>query len=181
MAATQADLLRLREGNAALVDLALADIRRLMTLADTESIEALRDLLPTLIETYGSASAALAADWYDGIREDSSVRGRFAAIPAEIPKTGADELISWALATATNDEAFETLLGGGTQRRIVNFSRATLLGSTGADSSATGWIRVGYGECDWCKKYLDGEVRTVEGYDFDAHDWCKCDVDPVFG
>lgn len=142
--------------------------------------DALNDILPALVSTYGSAAATVASDWYDDLRDSAEAPGRFRAIPAEIAKTGTQELVGWASATATDFSTFQTLISGGLQRRIVNFSRVTLLGSTDQDPQASGWIRVGVGECDWCTQYLDGEVRTVEGYDFPAHDWCRCDVMPVF-
>jgi hypothetical protein len=41
-------------------------------------------------------------------------------------------------------------------------------------------MRQGNGECDWCTGLLDGEVHYVEGYDFDAHDDCRCIAVPVF-
>jgi hypothetical protein len=42
-------------------------------------------------------------------------------------------------------------------------------------------MRVGNGECDWCQRFLDGEVHYAEGYDFAAHDHCGCTAEPVFG
>ena len=142
--------------------------------------EALHDILPALIDTYGMAAAAAAAEWYDGLRDKAGARGRFTADPARIADTGAHALVGWALTTATDDVAFRALVEGGTQRRIANFARFTVADSAIADPAASGWIRVGAGECDWCQQYLDGEVRTVPGYDFPAHDNCNCSVTPAF-
>jgi hypothetical protein len=76
---------------------------------------------------------------------------------------------------------FQTLILGGTQRRIANFARLTVMGSSVADPQAQGWVRVGVGACKsgGCDQYLDGEVRSV-AYDFPAHDNCNCHAEPAF-
>jgi hypothetical protein len=173
---------QLRSDVGLLVDEALGELEALWRQAETASqIEAaLRDTLPDLIDTYGAAVATTAANWYDDLRLERGVRGRFTAIPAEVRETGSQALVGWALATAHDVPSFQSLVEGGTQRRLANFSRFTIGESAIQDPQAQGWIRVGFGECNWCKQYLDGEVRTVSGYDFDAHDNCKCDAVPAF-
>lgn len=142
--------------------------------------EALHDILPALVDTYGLAASVAAAEWYDDLRDKKGVRGGFRADPIELAETGTHSLIGWAAATARDDAAFKVLIEGGLQRRIANHSRLTVANSSLADPGAKGWIRVGTGECDWCNQYLDGEVRTVEGYDFQAHDHCNCQAEPAF-
>lgn len=140
---------------------------------------ALLDILPALIDQYGIAASTLAAEFYDDYRIEAQVGGSFTASPAVIAKTGTEQLVGWSLTQARDMTAFQTLLLGGVQRRILNFSRSTMADSSLADPKASGWVRVGVGECEWCQQYLDGEVRTVPGYDFPAHDWCKCDAVPA--
>jgi hypothetical protein len=142
---------------------------------------ALRDVLPGLVDAYGAAAASVAADWYDDLRDDRGVRGRFRAIPAEIADTGTQALIGWALAEATDLTGFQSLIIGGTQRRIANFSRFTVQESSVQDPRSKGWVRVGSGACKsgWCDQYLDGEIRTV-AYDFPAHDNCNCHAEPAW-
>lgn len=143
--------------------------------------DALRDVLPTLIETYGVAAAAVAADWYDETRDEAAARGRFAAIPADIPEVGAQALVGWALDEATDYAAFRTLVEGGTQRRIANFSRLTVSRSSVADPAARGWKRVGVGECDFCRMLIGrGAVYTEETADFQSHDHCNCSPAPAW-
>jgi hypothetical protein len=67
-------------------------------------------------------------------------------------------------------------ISGGLQRVVLDGARQTIVGSAVNDPAQVGWVRVGNGECDWCQQYLDGEVHYVEGYDFDAHDNCRCDA-----
>jgi hypothetical protein len=144
--------LDLRDGVQGLVTFASRDLdalwRQVRTAAEAEV--ALRDILPALIDTYGLATGALAADWYDELRNKVGATGRFTAIPADIKDSGAQALIGWAVATATDTPGLQALVLGGTQRRIANFSRQTIAGSSIADPKASGWQRVGSGECGWC-------------------------------
>jgi hypothetical protein len=162
--------------------LADRDLARLWRLvANGASAEvALRDLLPAIVTEYGQLGAAMAAEWYDGLRVKAGARGRFAAIPIEADDRGTQALIGWALTTATDDSALRTLILGGTQRRIADHARLTITRSAIEDRAAHGWVRVGRGVCDWCQQYLDGEVRAV-AYDFPAHDACNCGAVPAFG
>lgn len=146
--------------------------------------EALNDTLPRLVEVYGSAAASLGADWYDELREQAEVRGRFQAIVAELPDRGRTEsLAGFAVSPLFGAKPDATTAlskaAGGLQKIIFNADRFTITGSSNQDRRC-GWMRQGNGECDWCQQYLDGEVHYVEGYDFDAHDRCQCVAVPVF-
>lgn len=172
----------LRSETAQIVRLADDDLARVWRLVagGASADEALRDLLPAIVREYGQLGGAVAAEWYDERRIEAEARGRFTAIPFDAQDRGTQALIGFALEKATDDTALHTLIAGGVQRRIADHLRLTVTNSSIEDPSAAGWVRVGHGECDWCKQYLDGEVRTIEGYDFDAHDWCQCTVDAVF-
>lgn len=169
-----------------LVRLSENDLRilfREFTTADMAR-DGLLDTLPRFVNVYGSAAATLGADYYDEERERAEARGRFRAIPAELPDRGrTDALARWGvepLYAAEPDFATTlTKVSGGLQRIIADADRLTVVQSAIADSRA-GWMRVGEGECDWCQQYLDGEIHYVEGYDFDAHDNCGCTAIPAF-
>jgi hypothetical protein len=69
------------------------------------------------------------------------------------------------------------------QRRIANFSRQTVMGSSVADPKARGWQRVGAGECKtgFCDMLIGrGAVYSEASADFAAHDHCKCSAAPAF-
>lgn len=144
--------------------------------------EALHDLLPALIDTYGMAAAAVAADWYDDLRESQGVGGRFVAIPADIEDTGAHALVGWALDEATDDGSLVALLEGGVQRRVVNFGRFTITQSSYADPRAEGWMRLGSGSnCPFCDLLISrGAVYSEATVTFASHDHCNCIAAPAF-
>jgi hypothetical protein len=151
-----------------------------------EAREALRDILPGLVDAYGAASATIAANWYDDLRDQKGVRGRFTAIPAELGETGTDSLAGWGvdpLFKAKPDWASaRVLIAGGLQRRIANAGRKTVAGSSVADPSARGWQRVGDGRtCEFCSMLLGrGAVYTEATADFLSHDHCGCAAVPAF-
>lgn len=142
---------------------------------------ALMDTLPDLIDTYGTAASALTADWYDNLREDHGAPGRFTAIPAEITDAGAQALVGWAATEAIDLSTFHSLVLGGSQRRVANYSRLTVTDSSVADPGARGWRRTGLGGCDFCRMLLGrGAVYSEASAAFDAHDHCRCGAEPAF-
>lgn len=174
----------LRSETDQLVRLANRDLTRLWGLVSRGAAadEVLSELLPAIVREYGAAGGVMAAEWYEDQRAKAGVDSRFTAFPIDPDDRGAQALVGYALATATDDTTLKTLILGGTQRRIADHVRLTTANNAVADPASEGWMRVGEGGCKsgWCDQYLDGEVRTVAGYDFDAHDWCKCDVVSVF-
>lgn len=174
----------LRSDTAALVRLADRDLTRLWRLVANGAAadEALHDLLPAIVREYGAAGGALTAEWYDQQREKVDAKGRFLAMPIEADDRGTHALVGAALKQARDDTTLKTLILGGVQRRVADHLRLTVANNAVTDPAAQGWVRVGEGKCKsgWCDQYLDGEVRTVAGYDFDAHDNCNCSVVPAF-
>lgn len=174
----------LRPETASLVRLANNDLTRLWRLiAQGASAEvALRDLLPAIVREYGQMGAAVAAVWYDEQREKVGAKGRFAAFPIEPDDRGTQALIGWALTTATDDAALQSLVLGGVQRRVSDHVRLTVAGSSVADPQAHGWKRVGDGKsCEFCSMLLGrGAVYTEATADFTSHDNCGCTAAPAW-
>ena len=153
----------------------------------TAARDGLIELLPRLVSIYGSAASTLGADWYDEMRAAAKVKGRFRAIPAELPDIGrTDALARWGVSplfSATPDYASAlTLVFGGLERIVSNADRESVTGSSVADPRARGWQRVGSGaSCDFCSMLLDrGAVYTEATADFETHDHCNCSAEPVF-
>jgi hypothetical protein len=178
-----------RRDVAVLTDLALRDLRKAWGQFDgaTAARDGLQDVLPRLVALYGSASATLAADFYDDLRDQAEVKGRFRAIPAELPdEDRTDALARWGVSPLFRAEPdFEsalTLVSGGLQRIIANADRHTITGSSVADPRARGWRRVGSGSsCDFCQMLLGRDAVYSEATaDFEAHDHCNCGAEPAF-
>lgn len=174
----------LRAETASLVRLADRDLAHLWRLvADGASAEvALRDLLPAIITEYGTAGAAMAAEWYDQQREKVDGRGRFTALPVAADDRGAQALIGWALIEAHDDTSLATLIAGGVQRRIADHARYTVARNSIEDKAARGWQRVGSGtSCAFCSMVNSrGAVFTEATATFAAHDHDDCQAVPAW-
>lgn len=173
----------LRSQQEALTRLALNDLAALWRQVSNaaEARVALNDVLPALLDTYGQAAAAVAAEWYDEARAVADASGSFRAIPADIRDSGAYELAGWASSKGTDLDSIRTLAEGGAQRRILNFSRQTVMGSSLSDPAANGWQRVGVGSCDFCAMLIGrGAVYSESTSDFASHDHCHCAAVPAF-
>lgn len=164
-----------------LMILADSDVRDLWKLVRDSGPDALYELLPDLIDTYGSAAQSIAADYYDTVREVEGAPGRFVPIVEPPASTGAGALVGWASSTATDDAAFEQLVRGGMQRRIVNQSRDVVVRSSIEDRAARGWMRIGAGKCDFCAMLISrGAVYSERTVGFATHDHCGCNAAPAF-
>jgi len=174
---------QLRRNEEALTRLAANDLAALWRQVTNaaEADRALNDVLPALVRTYGQAAASLAADWYDEAREAAEVRGIFRAIPADLTDQGTQALAGWATAKGTDMDSVRTLVEGGLSRRIMAWSRDTVMGSALADPRADGWQRTGLGSCDFCAMLIGrGAVYSEATADFASHDHCNCVAVPVF-
>lgn len=151
----------------------------------TQAREALADVLPALIHTYGVAAGAVAADWYDELRDDLNVDRRFSAIVADLGQTGGEALAGWGvgpLFAATPDwKSAQVLIEGGLQRRIANAARETVSTSAIEDPGARGWQRSASGGCAFCQMLASrGAVFSESSADFASHDHCRCMAVPAF-
>lgn len=176
--------LSLRKQIAHLALLAKGDLdelfRRVSDARSPELREALLDVLPAMVETYGSAASAIAADWYDELRDEAAARSRFSAIPVDLGDTKVEGLIGWAMDTAKSDDAFQMMIDGGMQKRIANASRQTVMKSSVADPSAAGWKRIGTGSCSFCVMIINrDELYSEATADFASHEHCNCQAYPL--
>lgn len=179
---------QLRNGLIGLSVLATNDLDKVWRKVTTAELarDALIELLPLLVQVYGSAAAALAADWYDDRRTEAGAEGSFTAVPVEVDDAGTDELTRWSVSPLFQSEpdwdAARTLVIGGLQRRVTNAGRFTVVESSLADPGALGWQRVGAGSCAFCQMLISrGAVYTEATASFASHDHCRCAAVPAFG
>ena len=156
-------------------------------LPPSAAIQALFDLLPAVVDTWALAAGAFTADWYDNLREDNGIRGRFTATVPEAKDLGAEELARWAAQPINLDEPDFRLARsraeGGLQRRITNVARETVMTSSIEDPQARGWQRVARsGGCAFCQMLAGrGIVYSEKSASFGAHDYCHCSAVPAWG
>lgn len=139
-------------------------------------------------------SSALASAYVKTLRA-KHVRGGFQPVIA--PAIGAEQFNASLQATSVaalkssaargvaHDEALLNALtqaSGAMSRLVLDAGRFTVTRTAVADPKASGWQRVGVGECDFCSMLLGrGAVYSEETADFQAHDRCGCSAEPVYG
>lgn len=179
---------RHRRDIADLAAIADRDLRILLRPID-DPVEA-RDLMlaafPDLVSLYGSASATLAAEFYDEIRDEERISGRFRPAPAQLPgQVRTDSLARFAVGPMFDEvpDKVRTLdyATGGMQQLIADSSRYTITGASAADPQANGWQRTGSGSCGFCAMLISrGAIYTEDTAAFGAHRNCNCSAVPAF-
>lgn len=164
----------------------LEELRRMGLSAD-QARDALLDLLPGLAGEYHMAASALAADWFDDVREAAEVRGVFVAEPVPPPESARWEaLVRWGVdplyAAEPDWVTTFTKLVGGLQRGVADGHRLTVVENSRRDPQAAGWRRVGVGDnCGFCRMLIDrGAVYTDDTATFRSHDHCNCAASPAY-
>lgn len=142
--------------------------------------------VPEIVTTYGTATAALAADWYDDVRDEAGAAKRFTAAP-EVPDRSArvEAMIRWGvdpLYSATPDyEEAASRIYQNVQREIALPHRATITANTRRDPASVGWRRIAAGGCSFCRMLAGrGEVYRQDTARFASHKNCNCTAAPVF-
>lgn len=164
----------------------VAEFRR-AGLNPEQTRDALLDLLPALGAEYNLAASALAADWYDDVRDAAEVRGYYRAEPVAPPTPARWEALArWGVdplfGVAPDWQAATALLAGGLQRSVADGHRLTVVENSLRDPKAAGWQRVGVGDnCGFCRMLIDrGHVYTEASVTFRSHDHCNCAASPSF-
>ncbi|MGV0805802.1 VG15 protein [Mycolicibacterium setense] len=173
-------------GLEAVTALALADLADVWELPPETLSVALMDLLPAAADTFGVATAALAADWYDELREAEEIPGDFRAI-VPVLELGGDALAGWAtepLRAAEPDiEIARFRAEGGLQKRMANAANLTLTTSATEDPQARGYMRrTRPNACRFCVMVASrGGVFTRASATFACHERCYCEAVPAWG
>lgn len=186
-----------RSQNLALRAQTLRDLQRLWPALDWRNLERTYPAWFTgaaaLIARDRTRSAGLASLYLKAHRQKAGIAGDVAvrlAGPAPAEQMSTAMRVTTLVAVKKSTMAGKTAelamrdafvqSSGAATRLVLDAGRETLRSTSVADPRTTGWRRVGSGACNWCQQYLDGEVHSVEGYDFKAHDWCACGVEPVY-
>lgn len=146
----------------------------------------LLELAPATIFTYTDGSSALAADWYDDLRDDVNPRGAYAAEPVVLDRTEkVYRMVAWASQPLFDGEGMDKValrLLPDVQKEIARPFRDTITENTKRDPAAHGWRRIASGSgCKFCRMLSDrGAVYSGKGARFAAHTNCHCSAEPAF-
>ena len=150
---------------------------------------ALEAFLAELVAAYGSVAAALAADFYDQLRDEAGAPGRFRADLADpVPAGQAEAAARWAAGPLFGGDGAQAALdhaAGSVQRLVQQPARDTIALNVSRDPAKPGWARVPRGRgCAFCRMlagrgavYTSAQAaRGMRAY----HDHCKCSAVPVW-
>ena len=160
------------------------------------------DAVRALVGEYGTASASLAADYYDAQRVAARVTGSF-TVPLLDPPPDAqvDNGLRWATkdlwprdpedpaTTEAQKAPLETRLAQAekkaeavAQKLVTDQGRGTVQNAVQRDRQAVAWARsAALGACAFCQMLaIRGAVYKRDTVDFRSHDGCHCMAVPVW-
>ena len=141
-----------------------------------------------LVDYYGGLAAAGAADWYDQMRYDSRVAGRYTARPVVplIPEQ-VEANVRWSVGpmfdAVPRPGAALDRLAGSLQKLTAAADRATVLNAARRDPVRVRWARSARPSCcAFCAMLASRGAQYVSETtaSFDSHDHCFCIALPLF-
>lgn len=186
---TRAEVEVLRQAQAELAGRAEADLTAYFESLNLDRPEAARDGLletvPALTTAYGLAAATVAADWYDAVRADAGVGGRFRARMGDpFPAEFVQRRVRFGASHLFTERPADMLpfLTSAANEYVLQPGRDTVTMSTARDPKASGWQRVTTGArtCDMCGFLAArGAVyRSERSASFATHGHCDCVASP---
>lgn len=166
---------------------AVNDLNRVLDLvADLpveDAIAELQAILPDLVDYHGETLAAVAAEWYEQLRD---AEGLYTATLADCyPAEQVQGTVKYAgkFLAAGDQAAARELLAGAMQRWVMYSGRETVARNVRLDPSKPRFARVPVGEtCAWCDMlasrgwvYHSKETAGING---GYHDRCNCQIVP---
>lgn len=171
---------RVRRAQASLSALSQADLEalwpKIASIPPERLAVVLGEVARELAAKYGSASAAVAADFYDELRDAAGVSGSFRAVPAELPDAERFAVLGrWAvgpLFDASPDSGLALAKAqGGLSRIVTNAGRETIANSGALDPGQPRYARhASANACPFCRMlasrgavYSEASATTVGG------------------
>ena len=195
--ATPADVAAFRSTQRDLVAVVLAELVRwwrelIASLTGDVPVAEMESFTADLVATFGDAAALAAADWYDDLRLQADVPGRFRAVMADpAPREQAAAVARWAAGPLFGGQpdppqALENL-SGGVQRLVLQPGRATIADSVDLDPADARWARVpsGLTTCAFCRLLASRGAayhseESAGGLANSYHNECDCVPTPVW-
>lgn len=177
------------DGIAALVERDLLDFLGALDFGRPEAVQAaLFDYVPVLVSEYGDVAATVAADWFDEVRAEEGVRGRFRApLAPTVPAEQVNSRLGYATRVSgplwLGDSATLTaFLGMMANEYALQPGRDTVMEAAHKDNAA--YARVPEpGACKFCLMLASrGFVysKSTVGDSKKFHGKCRCNAMPVW-
>ena len=153
-----------------------------------DSRAAIFEAAPAITAAYVEGSSALAADWYEELREDARPKSRHLTVVRDWERADKyGRALAWATATMLLEEPdvneARSRLATVTEYEVFGGFAETTEANVRSDKDARGWKRNARGEaCPFCRMLADRGVvyRKEASASFAAHSSCRCTIVPVF-
>lgn len=184
-----------RTGLAVVTATAAAEVAATLEEAPAQPLDLLMEFVPSLVDLYLDATAALALEWYEELREEAGARAAFTpTLVTNLDVAKIRDSIGYAVRTTQRElealtiqaeqeslRILERLLPP-LEREIATGFWDTTTDNTRRDPEATGWQRFARpGACPFCRFLADkGAIFKKTTANFAAHTNCKCVVRAAF-
>lgn len=142
-----------------------------------------RAVVAPLIDQFGLAAGALAAEWYDANRDLLGVGGVWAGALVQDPNVDTGPIIGGSLKDFSSVDTVLFGIQSGMDVRVRQAANGTVMDSVLQDRQSLGWGRVASaGCCEYCGLLAGrGAVyRTEHTATFSPHLNCKCQALPLW-
>lgn len=174
----------------AAVQSAIDELWDMLDTSDMEALEAdIAIYLPLMADRYGKACAVLAADFYDGARASSGVRGDYRATTDKGRLWQVDRDVKYAFGAEFAYSDARAFLAESVKSAARSYGDATVMGNAKRDPFCEGYCSVPTNAkpCVFCiMKTLDtyrkykGRKLTYEVHRDAWHNGCKCELLPIW-
>lgn len=162
------------------------DVRSAWAGVDLSNPAGVRDeflrFTPELVRVYGDGAATLAADWYDELRTEQRLVGRFRAeLAVGVPDAWVEERVRFGAGSLwANPEDFPKFIVDISHGYVTQAYGDTISGAVKADPTAVGWERIpNSGACKFCIMLAGrGGVYKESTSRFASHSGCRCSAAP---
>lgn len=144
----------------------------------------LQKFMPYLVDKYGHAAGAAAADLYNELRANAGVQRRFTAYTAKADLEAVSRATQRLAGSLFGDDLNKVLpgLAAVVNKQVRGTGRNTIVENSQRDPSASGWYRIAKSDaCNFCVMLSQrGAVYTRDTSRFSAHHTCGCRAAPSF-
>lgn len=142
-------------------------------------------VVQNLTKEYGAQAGAFAAEWYNAMRTDEGIRGRYVAkgwigdYDIQVAET-IRRVVGELFEEAPDIEAVLNSITERAAKYVSDTGHETIRRNSISDPQAAGWQRVAHGEtCDFCLVLVGrGGVYTRSTVRFKSHVGCNCTASP---
>lgn len=146
-------------------------------------VEDVREVAPTLVQTYANAAGALAVLEYDDLRAREGLAGYRAEMHVEVDVNHVQAVSVLAVTQHNLVDEMASAFAAEVEKFVADAHRDTMIWNVHRDPRAVGWRRIARPDgCQMCRMLADrGAVYKESTVTFSTHLGCRCSAQAAFG